>query len=201
MPFSAWMFAISIAATMIAIVLLLHHPRFNALFHSHVGDRPRQRLLLAAVGFFISFAAARAVAYAALRSFGPFHYLYFRGTHIHHLVFGISLLLIVGFCWLLEIGTGARGSSLAASRFLSLLYGVAAALTLDEFSIWLRVQEGVYGTRRDLVSIDAVILFGTALLIGVYGHSFVKALGLEIWRSRPNAGHKAQKATSSHASK
>jgi hypothetical protein len=31
---------------------------------------------------------------------------------------------------------------------MSLLYGVGAALTLDEFALWLSVEEGVYWTRR-----------------------------------------------------
>jgi len=185
LPASAWLFALSIAAIVFAIALFLHQPKIRAIFHSHVPDVPRRRLLLAATGFFITFAAARAVAYAAIRDVGPFHYIYFRGTHVHHLVFGILLLLIVGFCWLLEVGTGARGTSLFASGLMSLLYGVGAALTLDEFSIWLRVQEGVYNTRRDLVSVDAIALFGAALLIAIYGRSFAKALGLEIWHSRP----------------
>ncbi len=114
----------------------------------------------------------------------PFHYVYIRGTHIHHLVWGILLLLAVGFCWLIEVGTGAQSSSLFASRLVSLLYGVGAALTLDEFAIWLNVEEAVYWTRRDLVSLDAVILFGAALLIGIWGRDFLKALGLELWHSR-----------------
>lgn len=180
----AWLFAFAILAAIVVILLLLYLPKVNELFHLHVRDRPRQRLLLAAIGFFITFAAARVVAYAAIHSEGPFHYIYFHGTHIHHLVFGIILLLAVGFCWLVEVGTGGRGSSLLASRTMSLLYGVGAALTLDEFSIWLRVQEGVYDTHHDLVSIDAVFLFGAALLIGVYGRRFAHALSLEIWRSR-----------------
>jgi hypothetical protein len=29
--------------------------------------------------------------------------------------------------------------------------------------------------------VDAVILFGVALLIGVFGKDFLKALGLEMW--------------------
>lgn len=178
---------------MFAILWFLQQPKVRAIFHSHVPDRPRRRLLLAATGFFITFAAARAVAYAAIHAVGPFHYLYFRGTHVHHLVFGILLLLVVGFCWLLEIGTGARGTSLVASGLMSLLYGVGAALTLDEFSIWLRVQEGVYGTRRDLVSIDAVLLFSAALLIAIYGRSFFKALGIELWQSRPRRGSKSNR--------
>ena len=47
---------------------------------------------------------------------------------------------------------------------MSLLYGVGAALNLDELALWLNVQERVYWTRRDFASLDAVILFGSALL-------------------------------------
>ena len=179
-----WLLALSVLVTTAVILLLLHHPRVGELFHAHVRDRPKRRLLLAAIGFFVTFAVARAMAYAAYRSVGPFHYVYIRGTHIHHLVWGILLLLAVGFCWLIEVGTGAKSSSLLASRLMALLYGVAAALTLDEFALWLNVEEGVYWTRRDLASLDAVILFGVALLIGIWGRDFLKALGLELWHSR-----------------
>jgi hypothetical protein len=94
-------------------------------------------------------------------------------------------LLAVGFCWLLEVGTGARASSLLGSRVMSLLYGVGAALTLDEFALWLHVEEGIYWTRRDLISLDAVVLFGAALLIGIWGRDFLKAVGVHLWESRP----------------
>jgi hypothetical protein len=179
-----WLLGLSVLVTTAVVLLLLQHPKVGELFHAHVRDRPKRRLLLAAIGFFATFAAARAAAYGAYRNAGPFHYVYFRGTHIHHLVWGILILLAVGFCWLIEVGTGERSSSLLASRLMSLLYGVGAALTLDEFAIWLNPQEGVYWTRRDLASIDAVILFGTALLIGIWGRDFLKGLGIEIWHSR-----------------
>src|SRR5438067_2932750 len=48
----------------------------DLLFHRHVGDRPRRRLFLAAVGFFLTLALARFMAYAAGRGIGPFHYIY-----------------------------------------------------------------------------------------------------------------------------
>src|SRR5690348_17656379 len=79
-------------------------------------------------------ALARGAAYAAGHNIPPFHYIYIRGTHVHHLVWGILLLLVVGFCWLIEVGTGTKGSSLFASRLMSLLYGVGAALTPDRKS-------------------------------------------------------------------
>jgi hypothetical protein len=178
-----WALGSSVAMMMAAVLLFLYQPKIGALFHMHVKDRPKRRLLLAAIGFFLTFALARGMAWGAYRNTGPFHYVYIRDTHIHHLVWGILLLLVVGFCWLIEVGTGARASSLLASRLLSLLYGVAAALTLDEFALWLHLQEGVYWTRRDLASIDAVVLFGAALLIGIFGKNFLKAMGVELWHS------------------
>jgi hypothetical protein len=181
---TAWLLGLSVLVTVAVVLLLLRNPKVGELFHVHVKDRPRRRLLLAAIGFFVTFAVARAMAYAAYRSVGPFQYVYINGTHIHHDVWGILLLLAVGFCWLIEVGTGARSSSLFASRLMSLLYGVGAALTLDEFALWLHVQEGVYWTRRDFISLDAVTLFGAALLIGIWGRDFLKAIGQEIWHSR-----------------
>jgi hypothetical protein len=179
-----WLPALIVLVTTAVILLLLYNRRVGALFHAHVRDRPKRRLFLAAIGFFVTFGVARAVAYAAYRNVGPVRYVFVEGTHIHHLVFGIFLLLAVGFCWLIEVGTGERSSSLLASRLMSLLYGVGAALTLDEFALWLNVQEGIYWTRRDLTSLDAVILFGAALLIGIWGGDFLQALGLELWHSR-----------------
>jgi hypothetical protein len=176
---------LAVLFTVGVVLLVLHNRKVGDLFHRHVQDRPKRRLLLATIGFFVTFAVARAMAYGAFRNAGPFHYVYVRGTHIHHLVWGILLLLAVGFCWLIEVGTGAQASSLLASRLVSLLYGVGAALTLDEFALWLHLQEGVYWTRQDLVSVEAVILFGAALLIGMWGRDFLTAVGLEIWQSRP----------------
>jgi len=107
------------------------------------------------------------MAYGAYRNVAPFHYVYIRGAHIHHLVWGIVLLLAVGFCWLIEVGEGSKSSYLLVSRLMSLLYGVGAALALDEFALWLNVEEGVYWSRRDFASLDATILVGSALLTGI----------------------------------
>jgi len=174
---------LGLAMLLVSLVLLfLWHPRVGELFHRHVQDRPRRRLFLAAVGFFLTLALARGAAYAAGRGIPPFHYIYIRGTHIHHLVWGILLLLVVGFGWLIEIGTGTKGSSLFASRLMSLLYGVGAALTLDEFALWLNLEDKVYWTRQGRASFDAILLFSAALLIGIWGRNFLKALPRELFR-------------------
>ena len=180
----AWLFSFSVLLITALILALLHHPRVHELFHQHVRDRPRRRLFLAAVGFFLTFAVARSLAYAAGRDIGPFHYIYIRGTHVHHLVWGILLLLVVGFCFLIEVGTGTRSSSLFASRLMSLLYGVGAALTLDEFALWLNLEEHVYWTREGRASLDAVLLFGAILVIGIWGRQFLRALSREFFPRR-----------------
>jgi len=187
-----WLLSLSVVATVGVVLLLLYQPKIGELFHTHVKDRPKRRMLLAAIGFFVTFAVARAMAYGAYRNTGPFHYVYVGRTHIHHLVLGILLLLVVGFCWLVEVGTGAKSSSLLASRLMSLLYGVAAALTLDEFALWLNVEEGIYWTRRDIISLDAVLLFGAALVIGIWGKDFLKAAGVEVWTSRKRRRQRRQ---------
>jgi hypothetical protein len=51
-------------------------------------------------------------------------------------VLGIVLPLGVGYLWLAQVGTGIGRSLDWPSRLTALLYGVGAALTLDEFALW-----------------------------------------------------------------
>jgi hypothetical protein len=51
---------------------------------------------------------------------------------------------------------------------MSILYGVGAALTLDEFALWLNLKD-VYWSREGRSSIDVVILFGALLAAGAWG--------------------------------
>src|SRR5437867_11546604 len=66
---------------------------------------------------------------------GPLHDVVIGGTHLHHLVLGILLLLGVGYLWLAQVGTGIGRSLDWPSRITALFYGVGAALTLDEFAL------------------------------------------------------------------
>ena len=56
-------------------------------------------------------------------------------------------------------------------------YGVAAALTLDEFALWLDLHDD-YWDKQGRKSIDAVALFGGLLTIGVAGRDMLNELGL-----------------------
>jgi hypothetical protein len=85
------------------------------------------------------------------------------GVHIHHLVWGISLLLASGFT--------AFVSDLDAPwwQITAVAFGVGAGLTLDEFALWLRLSD-VYWSEQGRESIDAVIvctLLGGLVVVGV----------------------------------
>ena len=150
------------------LLLLLRRTRLGSLLREHIADRPRRRLFLASVSFFLTFAMVRGMVYAIQHQISPFHYIIMGGRHIHHLVLGILILLAVGYGWLCEVGTGSDSSSILASALMSLLYGVGAALTLDEFALWLNLKD-VYFVREGRSSIDAVVLFGSLLAIGGWG--------------------------------
>lgn len=172
---TAWAILLTAAVGTIVLLLLLHHTRFGSLIHEHIPDRPRRRLFLASLSFFLTFAGVRGVVYGVEHRIPPFHYVTMSGRHIHHLVFGIIILLLVGYGWLVEIGTGTGSSSILASRLMSLLYGVGAALTLDEFALWLNLKD-VYFSPEGRASIDAVILFGSLLALGAWGAPLFSAI-------------------------
>ena len=62
------------------------------------------------------------------------------------------------------------------SRLMSVSYGVGAALTLDEFALWLNLEPDAYWSSAGRVSIDAVILFGGILGMGAWGAPFFRGL-------------------------
>jgi len=157
------------------------HPRFRALYRHHFRETPRERLFLASLAFFVTFGAVRLIAHAIRAGVGPFHNIQAGQTHIHHLVWGILLLLLVGYGWLVEVGTGGARSSAIGSRLTAILYGAGAALTLDEFALWLHLED-VYWDRQGRASVDAVLLFGALISAGFWGGPFLRATSREARR-------------------
>jgi hypothetical protein len=80
------------------------------------------------------------------------------GVHVHHLVWGISLVLLSGFA--------AFVSDLYSPwwQLTSVAFGIGAGLTLDEFALWLYLKD-VYWSEEGRDSIDAVVV--AALLAGL----------------------------------
>jgi hypothetical protein len=164
----SWFVLLLCAAGTAFVLLLLQGTSLGDVLHKRIADRPRRRLFIASASFFLTFAGVRAVVFAVLRNIPPFHFIQHGGRHIHHLVFGILILLLVGFGWLAEIGTGSSDSSVFLSHLMSILYGVGAALTLDEFALWLNLKD-VYWSPQGRTSIDAIVLFGAFLAASAWG--------------------------------
>jgi hypothetical protein len=142
----------------------------RSLYYRYFEDRRKERQLFSTGAFFVTFAAARGVTHAIRAQRGPFKNVHGPGgRHIHHMTFGIVGLLLVGDLWMLEIGIKEQR---LASRVTSTVYGSGAALTLDEFALWLNLED-VYWAKQGRESIDAVILFGSLLSLSVLGKGFL----------------------------
>ncbi len=182
-----WMTVAAGAVVVLVVALLIIHATRNsvhhtaALYRSHFADPRRERLLLAAVAFYVTILVVRSITLAIHFQLGGLHDIGVRGTHVHHLVWGILLLLIVGYLWLAQFGTGDSRNTWG-SRTTSILYGVGAALTLDEFALWLRLED-VYWTPEGRESIKALLLFGGLLAVSVRGGEFLRAVIRDIIRT------------------
>ena len=153
------------------------------LYRFHFKDEARERLFLASVAFLVTFGIVRLITHAIRAGVGPFHNVSSGGFHIHHLVWGILILLVVGFVWLIE---KAVGSSWLAS-ITAIAFGVGAALTLDEFALWLNLRD-VYWEEAGRASIDAVVIFASLLSVGIWGHPFLRAVAgelIKVFRTKP----------------
>ena len=113
-------------------------------------DELARRALFA---FIVTFIAARAVVFLIMSRRIPNLYFFLKGTHVHHLNYGIFLLSAVG-AYLLLWKQSARSMHNAAFA-----YGMAMALTFDEFGMWLHLG-GSYWQRA---SIDAVVVVAAVL--------------------------------------
>jgi hypothetical protein len=165
----SWVLLIFITVVSTSILLVLHLSKVGRLVQQRIPDRPHRRLLLASVSFFITFLAVRLLVAAITHHIGPFGYVEMHGRHIHHLVWGILLLLISGYAEIADVGTKDSAISIFLSRLLALAYGIGAALTLDEFALWLNLDATAYWSQQGRESIDAVILFGAFLAMGTWG--------------------------------
>jgi hypothetical protein len=163
--------------------------RLHALYRRHFRDHRRERLFLASVCFLATFGLARAVTHWGRGQPDPFAVI-IGDTHVHHLVWGVFLLLVVGYLWLIQVGTGFRGASERLGRFTALLYGAGAALTLDEFALWLHLED-VYWEQQGRASIDAVMIFGAFVSAGLWGGPFLRGTVRQVARLVRRAGRRA----------
>ena len=184
MPGTGTLLLLAFASLVVVVLLvLLQLTRLGLLVRSTIPDRPRQRMFIASASFVFTFIGVRVLVRLITHHEGPFQWVVVRGHHIHHLVWGILILLLVGYGWLLDLGRSHSPLSIFFSRLMSVSYGVGAALTLDEFALWLNLQPDDYWSSEGRLSIDAVIIFGGILAMGAWGAPFFRGLSL-MWGKR-----------------
>ena len=130
-----------------------------------VGQEPR---LLAAVSFLVTFLATRGLTHLLLDERGGGG-IAVGSVHIHHMVFGLLLILVVG---LLDLAD-------TATRLRAVLFGLGAALVLDEFALILNLAD-VYWAPQGRESIDAVVIFAAVLMVVALGGNFWRAAWHEL---------------------
>jgi hypothetical protein len=120
----------------------------------------RQGVFLVLVGFIGSFAFIR-MSTRMIRaevSWWPGNIESESGLHVHHLVFGIITMMLAG-----TLGFAAFGHS-PLTEICAFFFGVGAGLTIDEFALWVYLED-VYWAEQGRSSIDATVI--AAALIGM----------------------------------
>ena len=125
---------------------------------------PHELARRALLAFLLTFMLARMLVFLIMARAVPNLYLFLSGTHVHHLNYGIFLLALVGGYLLLRAPTGD------AARRAAFAYGIAMALTFDEFGMWLHLG-GSYWQRA---SVDAIVVVAAALALVAYARSIEK---------------------------
>jgi hypothetical protein len=114
----------------------------------------KQGLFLVLAGFVLSFAFIR-MSTRLMRSpkvpWWPGSVVSESGVHLHHLVFGIVTMMISGAVGFTVLGDGPW------AEICALAFGAGAGLTIDEFALWIYLDD-VYWAEEGRVSIDATVI-------------------------------------------
>jgi hypothetical protein len=146
--------------------------RVRAAYRRHV-DYPREVATRALVAFLAMFVFLRALTFAIRAQLVPIQNVVTgSGLHIHHFVWGIFLLLLVGFLAL--VLDQARWHP-----WLAIPFGFAAALVLDEFALWLNLAD-VYWAKQGRQSLDAIVIAAALLILFYVAHRFWREAAAEV---------------------
>jgi hypothetical protein len=84
------------------------------------------------------------------------------GVHVHHLVFGICLMMIGG-----TVGFASSGNQ-PWFDISAALFGVGGGLTIDEFALWVYLDD-VYWSEEGRKSVDATVIASAGMLLLLFG--------------------------------
>jgi hypothetical protein len=108
------------------------------------------------------------------------------GTHIHHVVIGVILVMISGVSMVtLAVDGGVPEFTVAATFF-----GIGAALVLDEFALILHLAD-VYWAEDGRTSVDAVFAAVAVAGLLILGFNPLSFFDVTIWREEQSVGARA----------
>ena len=152
--------------------------------HHHLSPR-RERAMFAALGFTLGLAITRGITtWLHYHGAGANGGIIVDGVHIHHLVFGIFGMLLLGYGWLLLYGV-EHVPKRRWFRLTALGYGICSALILDEFALWLNLRD-VYWQHQGRESVEALAIFGGLLFWALLIWPFLRAA----WRYARALAHR-----------
>jgi hypothetical protein len=137
-------------------------------------DHTHQSLFNAAVAFTLTFAGLRGLTYALRYGLLPWGDIVTGGVHLHHYVWGVGLLLVVGMVSLIV-------DSPRYNPLLGVLYGIATALVVDEFALLLNLRD-VYWTKEGRISVDIALCTIAVAAVYFTAKAFWQRLGHELVR-------------------
>jgi hypothetical protein len=135
-------------------------------YRRHVVDVGKEQAFWVLIAFILTFVVVRIITHAIRAGRGPFGNVSVGGLHLHHLVPGIVLVLVTGY---LSNAIQPR----AGRTTVAIFFGIGAALTMDEFALWLHLKD-VYWQKQGRRSIDAVVI-----CVAIAG---LVVLGLGFWK-------------------
>ena len=133
-------------------------------WHRDVIAAGKLPLMLCFLAFVVTFAITRMITRLIRDGRGPFHNQTAGGTHLHHSVPGLILLIIGAFT-----SVGAP-TALGWECVAAVLIGIGTSLVLDEFALILHLQD-VYWSGEGQLSIQAVSLTAACLGLALVGFS------------------------------
>jgi hypothetical protein len=140
---------------------------FSDFWNDQILANEKQGLFLVLVGFILSFAFIR-MSTRLMRSpraqWWPGSVVSESGVHVHHLVFGIVTMMIAG-----TLGLAALGDS-PYTEICAFLFGVGVGLTIDEFALWVYLED-VYWAEQGRSSIDATVIAAAGMMLILLGFS------------------------------
>ncbi|ORB27586.1 hypothetical protein [Mycolicibacterium parafortuitum] len=103
------------------------------------------------------------------------------GLHIHHVVIGVVLVMVSGITMVTIAVDGGVPEFTAAS----ILFGIGAALVLDEFALILHLQD-VYWAEDGRTSVDAVFVAVAVAGLLVLGFNPLSFFDVADWQEDPS---------------